>query len=178
MIYTIAVPRASGVTRATIAVALSLVGLTWVTLLLAGQDRRLLMAARIFWTLAFLSYLVHVAVAFETYHHWSHAEAAFHTGFRTWEMTGWFWTGGIWINYAFTLLWGADVIYWWTGLDRYSRRPVRLRWFVHAFFAFMIFQAGVVFASGAMRWATLIGLSIVALVGLLRFRPSHARQLP
>ena len=117
---------------------------------------------------------MHVCCAFAFVHHWSHAEAAQHTADRTWELTGWFWSGGIWINYFFTLLWAADVIYWWSGLDRYDRRPVRLRWFVHAFFAFMIFQAGVVFASGATRWATLAGLSIIALFGLLHLSRSRS----
>ena len=130
--------------------------------------------ARAFWTLGFAAYLAHVLCAFAFVHHWSHAEAATHTGYRTGEMTGWFWTGGIWLNYLFTLLWAGDVIYWWSGLDRYARRPERYRWFVHALFAFMIFQAGVVFAAGLTRWLTLAGLSLVAAAGLLEAPPSAA----
>jgi hypothetical protein len=176
--YTVAVPRASGLITTTIAVAFGMVGLTWAILLSESKNPSVLTAARVAWTLGYLSYLAHVAAAFETFHHWSHAEAAFHTGFRTWELTGWFWTGGIWVNYAFTLVWAADVIYWWSGLDRYARRPPRLRWFVHAFFAFMIFQAGVVFAVGPIRWLTLAGLLTVAFLGLVRLAHTPQQELP
>jgi hypothetical protein len=81
-------------------------------------------------------------------------------------------------HWAFTLVWAADVIYWWSGLERYARRPVRLSWFVHAFFAFMIFQAGVVFAAGPIRWLTLAGLSIVAFLGLVRLAQPLQHESP
>ncbi len=176
--YTVALPAATPAVRITIGLAMGLVGLSWICLCTAGQSRRWSSAARLFWTLGFACYAAHVAVAFATYHHWSHARAAWHTGYRTWEMTGWFWPGGIWINYLFTLLWMGDVIYWWSGLDRYARRPAWLRWFVHAFFAFMIFQAGVVFASSTTRWLTLAGLSIVGIALLLRIRRSPWPESP
>jgi len=164
--------------RATIAAALAMVGLSWTTLLSGVNAPRRQKIARWAWTLGFAFYLAHVGCAFAFVHHWSHVDATWHTVLRTYELTGWLWPGGIWINYFFTLLWGADVIYWWSRLDRYDGRPARLRWFVHAFFVFMIFQAGVVFASGATRWATLAGLSMVALFGLLRLNRSRGLASP
>ena len=44
---------------------------------LAGSGRSRL--ARGCWTLAWATYLVHVAMAFHHYHHWSHVEAVAHT---------------------------------------------------------------------------------------------------
>ncbi len=164
--------------RGTALAAAAMVMLTWLTLLLWAPTPRRNKLARWGWTLGLAWHLAHVACAFAFVHHWSHAEAAWHTGYRTWQMTGWFWTGGIWINYLFTVLWAGDVIYWWSGLDRYARRPARYRWFVHALFAFMIFQAGVVFASGLTRWLTLAGLSLVALAGLVRLRPRQPIRTP
>src|SRR5690349_16809816 len=43
----------------------------------AGSGRCRL--ARCGWTLAWAAYLVHLAMAFHHYHHWSHAEAVAHT---------------------------------------------------------------------------------------------------
>jgi len=158
----------------TIAFSLLFVAITWCILLTcdSARDQRL---ARITWTLAWLAFLGHVIAAFYFHYSWSHELAAWDTGRRTHEFVGWFWTGGIWINYFFTLLWTGDVLYWWSGLDRYNRRPALVRWFVHAFFAFMIFQGGAVFASGPIRWSTLIGLGVVGALGLVRL--NHPRAL-
>src|SRR5437899_2188707 len=60
-------------------------------------------AARLFWTLGCLAYLAHVATAFHFAHDWSHARAYAHTADRTWELTGWRWGGGLYVNYLFTL---------------------------------------------------------------------------
>ena len=83
------------------------------------------MRARLTWTVGLLVYLVHVAYAFHTMHDWDHRFAAWHTGIRTWQATGFYWEGGLWINYAFTCVWVADVLYWWwVGLEGYAaRRP-------------------------------------------------------
>jgi hypothetical protein len=160
-------------TSSTIATSLAFVALTWI-ILLTGEGQQAQKTARITWTLAWLAFLGHAASAFHFHYGWSHAYAAWDTGRRTHEFVGWFWTGGIWINYFFTLLWTADVLYWWSGIERYQRRPARFRWFVHAVFVFMIFQGGAVFASGPIRWATLAGLGIVGVIGLVRMNRTRA----
>jgi len=110
------------------------------------------------WTLGCLFYLAHVAAAFHFYHHWSHAAAYQHTARRTAEVMGLDWGGGLYWNYAFTLVWLGDVIWMWLRL----RRP---RWAgaaVQGFLAFMVFNATVVFETGPIRW-----LGLAATVGLL-----------
>jgi len=112
--------------------------------------------ARLTWTLACLLYLAHVACAFSIYHHWSHAEAYEHTARRTAELLGAGWGGGLYFNYLFTAVWVADAIWWWRGLELYRRRPRWIHTSVHTFFAFMFFNATVVFATGPVRWLGLV----------------------
>jgi hypothetical protein len=60
-----------------------------------------------------------------------------------------------------------DVIWWWRGLEVYRRRPRWIQASVHAFFAFMFFNATVVFAAGPVRW---LGLAATAALGFVWWR--------
>src|SRR5579862_2549129 len=70
--------------------------------------------SRVAWTVGCLTYLLHVVCAFEYYHHWSHDEAYAFTAQQTATVVGLDWGGGLYLNYAFTLVWLADVVWWWT----------------------------------------------------------------
>jgi len=109
-------------------------------------------------------YLVHVGCAFNFYHHWSHAAAYDDTSRRTAELLGAGWGAGLYFNYVFTVAWIVDVIWWWKGLAVYRSRARWIQVGVHAFFAFMFFNAVVVFASGPIRWLGLVGTAILGLV--------------
>lgn len=115
----------------------------------------MLAAARLAWSGGCLAFLLHVGCAFRFYHHWSHADAYETTARRTADVVGWSWGGGLYANYAFTLVWLADVACWWRGLDEYELRPRVLDGSVRGFLAFMAFNAAVVFAAGPFRWASL-----------------------
>jgi hypothetical protein len=122
-------------------------------------------AARITWTLGGAFYLAHVAAAFQFHHHWSHLAAYQETARQTAEVFGANWGGGLYFNYAFTLIWIADVFWWWrTGLDGYRARPRWVTGTVHSFFGFMFFNATVVFGSGFMRWFGVASMLILAVV--------------
>lgn len=124
--------------------------------------------ARWLWTLGGAIYLVHVACAFHFYHGWSHAAALRHTAERTAEVVGWHWGGGLWINYAFTLLWCGDIALWWTRpADRHPRSPITY-WTIQAIFAFLMFNATAVFGPPFWRWVV---VGVVA--ALLLLRPRH-----
>jgi hypothetical protein len=126
--------------------------------------------ARWCWTLAWLTYLVHLAVAFHYYHHWSHAEAVRHV-----EEIGGF-GQGIYLSYLFTLLWTADVTFWWTQPARYAGRSRWIDQGLHAFMFFIIFNGAVVFAEGPIRWA---GLLITAeLAARLALRSVRTKRQP
>jgi hypothetical protein len=60
--------------------------------------------SRLAWTGGCGFYLLHVACAFEYYHHWSHANAYAATARQTAAVVGLDWGGGLYVNYAFTLV--------------------------------------------------------------------------
>jgi hypothetical protein len=103
--------------------------------------------ARWLWTLAWAAYLVHVAMAFHHYHHWSHAAAGEHI--RQGSGVG----EGIYFSYLFTLFWSVDVVSWWLWPGRRAACPPWVGRALHAFLAFMIFNATVVFGTGWVRGA-------------------------
>ena len=60
---------------------------------------------------------------------------------------------GIFVNYAFALVWLADVVWVWVSPGSYLTRPRWLHWAVHGFLAFVVVNAAVVFAGWGMRLA-------------------------
>jgi hypothetical protein len=122
--------------------------------------------ARWCWTWGVVCFLVHLAMAFHYYHHWSHAHAFEHTR----QVSG---AGeGIYVSYLFTWLWIADAVWWWIQPKRYAARPVWIDRALHAFMLFIVFNGMIVFESGAIRWAGLL-LFILLPAGWL-----HSRVVP
>jgi hypothetical protein len=114
--------------------------------------------ARWCWALAWVTYAVHVGVAFHYYHHWSHADAVRHTR----EVSG---VGeGVYVSYLFSLVWALDVAWWWLRPAAYAARPGWVDALLHGFLAFIIFCGTVVYESGPIRWA---GGVLFAGLGLL-----------
>ncbi|MBY0229661.1 MAG: hypothetical protein K2W96_10315 [Gemmataceae bacterium] len=107
--------------------------------------------ARLCWMLAYLAYLVHVAVAFHHAHGWSHAEAVAHVQRRSG------FGQGIWFSHLFTLLWTLDV----AGL-----RP---RWPILAYMGFMAFNATVVYETGFIQAGGVIASLLILMSGAGRF---------
>lgn len=81
---------------------------------------------------AYALYLAHVYLAFDQRYGWSHAAAYAETARQTRELFGLDWGGGIYFNYAFTLLWPVDFFY------------PRRGW-LHAFLIFMFVNGVFVF---------------------------------
>ena len=158
-------------TRWSVRLALALYALALVRRWSSRGRRSALATARGLWTIGCLAFLFHVFCAFQFYHLWSHADAYAVTARRTAEMVGWHWGGGLYANYVFTLVWLADVIYWWRGLELYETRRRAVAWSVRGFLAFLVFNAAVVFAEGAMRWVSLgVCLFLLAYRGWLALR--------
>jgi hypothetical protein len=120
--------------------------------------------ARLAWTVGCGAFLVHVVCAFAFYHHWSHRAAYEETARRTEEMFGISWGGGLFMNYAFTILWMADVIFWWLNLDGSRSRKIQIA--IQVFLGFIAFNATVVFGSGMIRW---VGLGATLFLVILLF---------
>ena len=159
-------------TRWTVRLALALYALSLILHWSARGRRSRLAAARWAWSAGCLAFLLHVFCAFQFYHHWSHADAHAVTARRTAEVVGWNWGGGLYANYIFALVWLADAVNWWRGLEHYENRPRILTGSVRGFLAFMIFNATVVFAEGAVRW-----LSLGTCLFLLAFRVWHSGNI-
>jgi hypothetical protein len=128
--------------------------------------------ARWCWTLAWVSYLVHLAMAFHHYHHGSHAEAVAHVQQRSG------FGPGIFLSHLFTLVWTLDVAWWWLWPARYARRPRWVDACLHGFMAFITFNATVVYETGLIRWAGLAMFAGLAALLALRLRRPHPETLP
>jgi hypothetical protein len=124
---------------------------------------------RVAWTIACAANMVHVAVAFEWVHGWSHAAAFQHVE----DVSGF--GPGIFVSYAFSVLWITDVIWWWALPSFYASRPVWLDLAIHAFLAFVVFNGTVVYETGFIRWAGLVLFTLLALL-LIHQRLSHRQQ--
>ena len=114
--------------------------------------------ARQVWLLGGLVYLGHVAAAFGIHHDWSHAAAYAYTAARTDAYFGLDWGGGLWVNYAFTVIWVAEGLWWRLAPAHYARRPPALTTAVRGVFLFMIANGAVVFVSGPRR---VLGIGIL-----------------
>jgi|GEM_PF-3023042 len=97
--------------------------------------------------------LLHVAIAFHAVHGWSHDAAFEHT-----QKIGGF-GEGVYVNYAFTLIWCVDAICLCANFDKYCRRPIWLNWAIHGFMAFIVFNAAVIFGSWVARGLFAIGVT-------------------
>jgi hypothetical protein len=117
--------------------------------------------SRFSWIVGCFAYLLHVLAAFHYYHHWSHEAAYNSTAQQTAEVTGLHWGGGLYVNYAFTLVWLVDVLWWWFALKSHQSRSRWINWGVYLFLSFIVFNATVVFASGWSRW---LGIAACCLV--------------
>src|SRR5262245_47174955 len=120
----------------------------------AGTNRGRL--ARWLWTLAWATFVIHLFMAFHFYHNWSHAHAVEHTRQRSG------WGEGIYVSHLFTLLWTCDVAWWWRRPLAYERRPVWIDRLLHGFMLFIVFNGTVVYETGLIRWAGLIGFAVLA----------------
>jgi hypothetical protein len=118
--------------------------------------------ARWCWTLAWAAYVVHLWVAFQIYHHGSHAEAVAHTQ----ERAGF--GPGIYVSHLFTLLWTADIALWWWRPATYAARPSWNDRALHGFMVFVVFAGMVIYEEGPIRWAGLALCGGLALRSLFR----------
>jgi hypothetical protein len=120
--------------------------------------------ARRCWSLGCAAYLVHVGVAFHYAHDWSHDRAVRHVQ----DVSG---VGeGLYASYLFTLLWTADVLFWWLRPVAYAGRSHWIDRLLYGFMAFMVFNATVVFEAGFIRWAGVAGFAVLGVLLLLRLR--------
>jgi hypothetical protein len=123
--------------------------------------------ARWCWTLAWLTYLIHLGAAFHYYHDWSHTDAVRHTE----EVSGF--GPGIYFSHLFTLLWTVDVAFWWFRPECYAARSPWIDRLLHGYMFFLVFNAMVVYEEGPIRYAGI--LLTVELAALCAYRRTRSR---
>ena len=108
--------------------------------------------------------VLHVALAFEYRHGWSHAAAFAETAARSEAMTGVASGAGIYLNYLLMAVWAADGAWWLARPGGYRNRSRAVDLTIFAFFVFMFANGAVVFAHGPMRFAgaVAIGAAVAA----------------
>lgn len=128
---------------------------------IAPHDRTAQRWNRVIWTVGAIIFLAHIAAAFHFYHGWSHAAAFEHVCKQTLLFTGYDSGFGLYLNELMAVWWIMDVVCWSRNLRWPENRGAY--WSLQAFFAFMMFNATVVF--GPRGWVFvlsgwLVGLAI------------------
>jgi hypothetical protein len=99
---------------------------------------------RAVYTIGLLLYLVHVGAAFTFFYQWSHAVALAETARQTRLLFGVDAAAGLYLNYAFTVLWSCDGLSAWVAPEHYRTRARAGNVALHAFLLFMVLNGTVV----------------------------------
>jgi hypothetical protein len=124
--------------------------------------------SRVLWAAGAALAAIHSAAAFGVFYNWSHDTARELTMRQTAALTGVNFSGGIYVNYAFLVVWIADAVWRLAAPTSYQRRPRALTLAVHGFIFFIIINGAVVFADGWARTVGAVAVSAVALAWLVR----------
>lgn len=122
-------------------------------------------AEAVVWTVGCIAYVVHVIAAFSIAHDWSHNKAWEFTAIETQRMVGIRRGDGVWVNYAFTLIWLVDVFRVVRAANEKRTTNSRIDVGVHLLFAFIIFSATVVFGPSLYRYLAIPVGFLLLLVG-------------
>jgi hypothetical protein len=137
-------PNRNFVVAATGAIVFGLMVGAW-SVMVGGRSSTMDRLARLIWTVGFLGIVIHILLAFELVHGWSHAEAMEYV-----RRVGGF-SAGIIVNYLFVLVWAVDLAWWWLNPRTRAARPRWVGWMVHGFLAFVVVNATIVFGQPVLR---------------------------
>jgi hypothetical protein len=108
--------------------------------------------ARLAWTFGSTLFVIHVFAAFHVYHQWSHQAAMEHVAQETARVMGRAMGQGIFVSYAYTLIWALDAIWWWAaGHQRYFNNVQSLQKLKHAFMFFIFVNGTIVFEAWRVK---------------------------
>lgn len=140
-----------------------------ITLLLVRPGSSRSRAAFLFHSIGAIAFFAHVFFAFRHFYGWSHSIAWQETRRQTIETTGFDSGHGIFLNYALGILWAADLLRWGITKVPLHKHNFLLAACFHGFFLFMIINGGIVFASGPVRYFTILLVLCVSCAGLHRY---------
>jgi hypothetical protein len=127
------------------------------------------------WAIGVTLCAVHMGIALALHSGWSHQEAVRATTEQAAAVYGISWSGGLYVNYAFLLIWAGETAWWAMSPRTYLSRSATVVWSLCAFYFVIIFNAVVVFARPVMRPA---GLVLIAVLVGTWIRISAPRQMP
>ena len=133
----------------------------------SGSAANAIVGSRLFWS-GWAAFVGHVALAFQSHYHWSHAIALAQTAAQTAALTGVQTGSGLYLNYLFGVLWMVDAWWWHHNAASFLARPAPLELTVRIFWLFMMVNGAVVFVEGPQRW---FGLTLVGVL-LYAWRPA------
>lgn len=128
--------------------------------------------ARLLFTFGGAALVVHSIVAFQVRYAWSQEQALLDTARQTLAVTGIAVGAGLFVNYAFALVWLAEIFWRWRTPDSYRSRARALDRLVRGFFFFMFANGAFVFVRGPLRW---IGAAALLAVLAAWYRGAGAR---
>jgi hypothetical protein len=127
--------------------------------------------AKAVWAIGALLLFAHILWTLLAVHHGSLHEAYDHTANQTERVIGVRIGAGLYVNFAMLLIWAGDATCWLT-LANWSQIRQKLVLPLHAFFAFLFFNATVVFGTTPARWLGIVAIAII--VGAWLMKPRQA----
>lgn len=115
--------------------------------------------------------VLHIAIAILHHHGGDHAAAVAETARLTRQVYGIAWGGGVYVNYAFALVW-ATYLWWWRSHPEPLNNSKPLVLAVRALLFVVIVNALVVFVSPATR---ALGAALSAMLAVA-WRPDRVRR--
>jgi hypothetical protein len=115
-------------------------------------------AARWAWRASLLGALlciVHIAIVMGLRHGWSHDAAVRDTARQTMEVFGAAFGAGVYVNYAFVMVWLAELGWWRRNPLGYARRGRLVVWLLRVFYFVIVLNAAVIFVRPQLRIAGL-----------------------
>ncbi|UUO06917.1 hypothetical protein M4951_01060 [Blastopirellula sp. J2-11] len=163
-------------TRWSIRAALTVLVLCCAGRQLAGDNRRWQAIDRLLWPLGCALFLTHIAAAIYFFHHGSQAAAFADIANQTKEVLGAAVGEGLYVNYLMAVVWTADAL-WLAALPQsYRRRPAWIEGAVLGFFLFIAFNGTVIFKTGWLRVAGLVGTTVIAAALIWRGWRRHGHR--
>jgi hypothetical protein len=171
-------------TKGLIWAALPFYLLGWVLAGKAGVDASRLRRSRLWLTVGFGFYLWHVLMGFQNFYGWSHAAAYEVMALQTHDVfapildklplflksrarNG----AAIYVNYFFTVLWAAEVLWAWARFEGWRQRSRWIARLLHGFMLVVWLCGMIAFSSGPVRWYS---LALVAMAIGWRLIPGRA----